>query len=353
MPTLTALKSVVATYLGTTTAALTVDGVDLFLLEANNARKDAEKLHSFEDASVSATLSIDGTDGGDLSTAVINDDSPDTLTVTGTLVPDVDGTYTRYGNHAGYPFYLQYVSALGRTYFIYYNSGVGTFVASNTLNIAANDGDFADSWIPATDRLTPVGTMGPNTDTTGTMTIATGTTSRFNGIKEIRAVSRVNANGGTDPIDFVGVGAAVERERTAGELDIWTSFENRYRSDADVLNRSSGTTLIQRGSFIYIYPTPTTSATEEPLEVQLDAVAWLRDYTAADLTNSTTPDFFLDKGFTWLQWELICRLNLLFKRFVPRTEGNLGEPSDKRDAAWRDLLLWDAYKIDSNMTRSR
>ena len=65
------LKSVVAAYHQKAPADLTVAGVDMFLVMANNVRKSAELLHSFEYNRITALLDIDGMRGGPLSSAKI------------------------------------------------------------------------------------------------------------------------------------------------------------------------------------------------------------------------------------------------------------------------------------------
>ena len=108
---------------------------------------------------------------------------------------------------------------------------------------------------------------------------------------------------------------------------------------------------MQRGGRLFIYPTGT--GTSIPLDVVLEGYAFLRDYTEADLASDYEGDFFLQHGSRFLQWAIICELNYIFQRFVPRQEGVLSPPEQAREAAWRDLLLWDSYLIDPNSTVSR
>lgn len=62
------------------TSALTVDGEDLFLSAANNAKNNALLLHNFSATRVRATLDIDGETGGALADAVIVGDDADLYT---------------------------------------------------------------------------------------------------------------------------------------------------------------------------------------------------------------------------------------------------------------------------------
>lgn len=69
---LAVLKATVASYHEKVVADLTRNGVDLFVVAANNARKNGEKLHTFEGTRCIAELTIDGALGGKLSEAVIS-----------------------------------------------------------------------------------------------------------------------------------------------------------------------------------------------------------------------------------------------------------------------------------------
>lgn len=69
---LATLKATVASYHEKDLADLTKNGIDLFLVAANNARKNGEKLHTFEGVRCTAELDIDGVLGGQLSAAKLN-----------------------------------------------------------------------------------------------------------------------------------------------------------------------------------------------------------------------------------------------------------------------------------------
>jgi len=111
------------------------------------------------------------------------------------------------------------------------------------------------------------------------------------------------------------------------------------------------TSIIQRGGKLYIYPLDTVSTT--PISVILEGYGWLRDYVAADLSDAEPTDFFIEHGFAYMQWAIVCELNYIFQHFVPRQEGVLSAPEKARDQAWHDFVTWDSYMVDSNMTRSR
>ena len=249
--TLKELKAVVAAYHEKEPHELDKNEVDLFLIAANNARKDAEKLHTFEWNSCTATLSIDGVNGGQLADAVI---SP---------------------------------------------------------------------------------------------------TSIFKGIKEIKTVS-ILRNNVYIPVDFTRVDIEIERERSQLELNDPFWFENRYPSDSQLNMLNSDQCVVQRGMGLYLFPRVQSAMTPTPLSLALECYGFLKDYVIADIDDAVAADWFLDQADKYMQWAIIDELNYLFQTYVPRQEGNvIPSPKDKRDEAWRDLLVWDAYMVDSHITRPK
>ena len=73
--TLATLKAVCAAYHRKTVDELTQNGVDLFLVAANNARRNAELRHNFEFARVLATLDSVVAAGSPLSAATVTESS--------------------------------------------------------------------------------------------------------------------------------------------------------------------------------------------------------------------------------------------------------------------------------------
>jgi len=343
---LSTLKKVCAAYHQVATATLTVDGVDLFLIAANNARGNAELLHNFELARVQASLSIDGETGADLSTAVFLN-TKNSVIVSGTLSPDATGTYNLIGNFSGYPCYYKESPV---AYFLYYNPGNSRYVINPILSITT----LAAGWLPATALTTPIGSFvgtGAFSGFTGTATTAYGGSQAWSSIKEVIAVQRTNVDGILVPLDFTRADIAIERDRY--ELEMSEEYEpyRRYPSDAALLQRGTNGTIVQRGTKLHVYPI--NAITSTPLQVTLEAYGLLADYTATSLTDVVATDFFLQYGANFLQWSIICELNFLFRTFVTRQEGNVTSPEKEREKAWRELLLWDTYKVDSNATRSR
>lgn len=177
----------------------------------------------------------------------------------------------------------------------------------------------------------------------------------FNKLKEVLAVS-ILRNGVYVPIDFTRADIEVERERSQLELDsdFWPEF--RYPSDSQFAVMQSAQVVVQRGQGLYLYPRVSTLAQSQtnPLPVFVEAFGFLRDYISSDLQTSTPADFFVEYGFEFMQWATIKELNYLFQTYVPRQEGNvIPDPVKERDEAWRDFLVWDAYMVDSHITRPK
>lgn len=245
------LKATCAAYHQKTTDELTINSVDLFLVAANNARRKAEQLQSFEYMRCTATLNIDGVSGG----------------------------------------------------------------------------QFADATIDQ---------------------------AAFVKLKEVVAVS-IQRNGVYFPVDFTRADIELERERSAAELnnDFWDA---RYPSDSQFAVLQNCKTIVQRAQALYLFPRVATLAVgaTNPLPVAVEGFGFLKDYISSDLNTSTPTDFFIENGFEFMQWATIKELNYLFQTFVPRQEGNvIPDPKAERDEAWRDLLLWDAYIVDSHITRPK
>lgn len=340
------LKALVAAYHKKTASDLTVNGVDLFLVGANNAQTQAQRRHNFEFSRVTATLDIDGVLGGALSAAVISGQVGQTLGVTGTLSPNAVGTYTPHGNFGGLPFW---VVEGATTYFLYYNATAAKYVLAASLTTGA----LTNYWVSAS-AVSPIGTLAAVGANTGTATIAYATLANWAGIREVVAVQRSTSDGYRVPLDFSRADIPIERDRTAAELTDFYDFRDRYPSDSDRLNQRWNTGLIQRGGLILIYPQPlSVQSVDNPMHVILEAYGTLPALASVGVVGDPDPNFLWSNGSDWLQWFIIHELNFLFKTFVQRNEGNLASPTDMRDQSWEDLLAWDTYMIDSNSTRSR
>lgn len=249
--TLTELRNTCAAYHQKRVNDLTKNTVDLFLLAVNNARKNAEKLHSFEWNRCTATLDIDGVTGGALVDAVL---SP---------------------------------------------------------------------------------------------------TATFQKVKEIVNVS-ILRNNVYIPVEFTRSDIEIERERSELQLNNEYWFASRYPSDAQFDLMWIDRVIAQRAQALFIFPRVTVATTPNPISVSMECYGYLKDYTTANYTDTDPSDWFLEQGDNYLQWAIIDDLNYIFQTFVPRQEGNvIPSPKDKRDEAWRDLLLWDGYMVDSHVTRPK
>lgn len=341
MSTLATLKKVCAAYHRVATSALTVDSVDLFLEAANNVRRNAELLHNFEYARCIATLDVNGVTGGSLDDADIDDGTTDGVVVSGTLTPDITGTFAYAGTSNSLAVYTRVV---GGVLYTIYQDGTN-YVITNILG-----GAFTFTWTKsATSVVTGNYTAGGSA--AGTATVAAGS-SAFVRVKEVVAVSRMRPDGTFIPLDFARSDIPIERDRTELEFSDNLFPYLRYPSDAQINARGTSSSMIQRGRKIEIHPYYAGNESTT-FNVRLEAYGWLADYNAASLTLTDDPDFFVRYGYNFMQWSIINELNFLFKTFVQREEGNLGAPEQKASDAWRDLLLWDTYQVDSNTTRSR
>lgn len=345
MNSLTSLKTTVAAYHGVAPSALTIGGQDLLLDCVNRAIKEAQMLHDFEDCRCAATLTIDALAGGNLPDAVIETDGADVATVTGTLSPDLTGAYARIGLFDGYPIYVLSGSPAN---FLYYNANKTSYLLAQSLTTSAPTAFF----LPSPGQTLVPGTYAPGGTATGTATVALSQTQKFTSIREVLAVTRQRPDGTYIPLDFARADIPIERDRTELEFSDNLFPYLRYPSDAQINARGTNSSIIQRGNSLFIYPRYTAGVTT-PFACRLECFGWLKELTSDNYLDTAPSNFFLDYGFSWLQWYCIVDLNYIFKTFVPRTEGNLVSPEAARENAWQKLVLFDNYRVDSNTTRSR
>ena len=89
----------------------------------------------------------------------------ESVVVTGTLSPDVTGTYVPHGTFGIYDLYILEGSP---STFLYFNSNANSFVIARILTQAA----LTDYWVPAAPLTEPSGTYAPQGAATGTATAA-------------------------------------------------------------------------------------------------------------------------------------------------------------------------------------
>lgn len=331
-------------------SALTKNGMDLFLNAANNVRMWAEMKHNFTFTQVRAAMRIDGMVGTPLSSAIIDNDVEESILCSGTLSPNVVGQFVRNGNWGIRPLYIIYNLALHQATFCFYSTFYNSYIVSQTLNNAVQ----TNYWIPSPIQDFPLGTYTPQGSNTGTLTMGFAQYSTWNGLKEVIAVMRTNEQGIHVPLDFTRADIPIERDRTTRELSDNYWYWNRFPSDADILNIRGDATIIQRRQALFIYPSP-TQVPSPAINVSLEAYAWLAPYTSIGMSTDPDQDFLCTIGAEFYQWRIAAELNIYFKTFVPRTEGNLADNDLQTRAAsvWNELIAWDQYQINNNATRSR
>jgi hypothetical protein len=102
--------------------------------------------------------------------------------------------------------------------------------------------------------------------------------------------------------------------------------------------------LVQHGQTLFLYPTVTAAAGQNPFPIYLDVIRYWPEYTDTQILESNV-DWLMEFADSWIKWSAICQLNTFSKEFVQRQEGNVPPPTDLRDDAWKDLLAWDAQLI--------
>jgi hypothetical protein len=102
--------------------------------------------------------------------------------------------------------------------------------------------------------------------------------------------------------------------------------------------------LVQQGQTLFLYPTVTGTAAQNPYPIYLDVIRYWPEYTD-DQNFDSNVDFLMEFGDAFIKWSSICQLNTFNKEFVQRQEGNVPPPTDQRDDSWKQLLAWDAQLI--------
>lgn len=87
----------------------------------------------------------------------------ESVSVTGTLVPDATGTFIPSGNFSGYPLFIL---AGSPSTFLYYNPSEASYV----IAVLLTEGALSNYWSPAAPLLEPTGTYLPHGANSGTAT---------------------------------------------------------------------------------------------------------------------------------------------------------------------------------------
>lgn len=331
------IKITVASLLNKTLADLTVNGQDLFLIAANQARSSAELAHDFEFNRQLLTLTVDGVTGGDLEDAVLygTATTADIKTVVDLCQIDVDGNlrpieWTTVSEslerqRAENPqFLIRYPSdgqiqaaPRGLPRLVVRNGNIYRFpldaATSNNYNIGIEAYTMQADWTASnlgieTHRATGVGVL---PDITGDYSMV-----GFSGIYPI----------------YVQYGSDTRFYALAyngARYIVIASSQGTWQQDTPSATSPDGTYSPVGGS------------------------GAVNTFTMATITVASSSDIWTTKGADYLQWQTIVILNHRFKTFVPRTEGNLPPPSALAQQALQELIEWDAAKFDANRRHGR
>lgn len=288
---------------------------DILLLGINNARRYAERAHDFFHAQLDCFLSIAST-GGSLLSAYVDT----SITASGTLSPNVQGTFALSGTYNSLPFYTKTITTT--TYFLFYT---GTAWAVNAGGFTL-DTDF---WLRTTTSASPAGTYAAHGAYTGVLTITqtTGTIS----VKRVSNVLLPIAQGLYVPIEFLTNDEWNERVmRLVGR-----PHYNAVKTAEEIGISQFNAAAYQQAQSIFLVP---PSLFTFPQVAKLSIVRFMPDYTAG-----TDTDFFTQYAPDFLIWRAIWEINNYFKVFVKRTEGNVDEVfvQGMADAALQAAIAWD------------
>jgi len=330
--TISEFKSAIAGYLGTTVAALTVNGIDLGLLALNQARRKAELEYDFEFQRRLVTLAVDGSTGGDLDDVVLYGTSTPasikTILEVGVFdennnLRPVEWTTVAEGlernrcdNRWGTPRYpsddeFQHSDPNGRVRYEFANDKVYRFPRDTASGADVTLGMevyiFSADWV-TTSYATVSGTLSP---LAGTADI--GNYIQYGVFNTYPQYLAVNGSALQYRIYWTGTRWKLEQLST---------------NDGDWLGDPS-TAEIPDGTF-----TPQAPATGTA--------------TIATVGTTTSGDaYWLTYGEQYLLWQSIIQLNHLSKSFVYRQEGNLPPPQVLADQGLAALREWDTMKFEA------
>lgn len=323
MSTVLDIKKAMASYLGRETVndlnpinmPTPGIGIDLGLLALNNARRAAEQAHDFTYSETNAFLSVSSL-GGNFSSAYINN----SVTITGTLSPNVTGSFALTGVYNGFPFYTKTVSST--VYFLSY-SGTAWTVTASGFTIGT------DYWSLTTASANPSGEYTAHGAYTGTLTAAIATSTI--GIKRVKYVSLPIASGDYEVIEFLTNDQFLSRVRMQTGRQAFAAVKTLPMLGATGLVNPLA---YQNAQTIYVVGGANLTL---PITAQLNIVQWLPNYT-----SDTDSDFITTYGPDYLQWQGLVEINNLFRRYAPQ-EGSIDEDHVKGQAAeaLAKLIAWD------------
>lgn len=338
--TLLEIKTEAAAFHKKVVADLTINGIDLFLSSANQAKQQASQLHDFGFQRKMLTLTVNSITGGSLDDAVIQGTGTPvnlkrvvdmgTFDTQGNFIP-AEWTTTEesqerqrqenaFGVAFRYPTDAQYRSRLcgesrlvlrGNQIFVY---PLGTTSENVTVGIDAFifDADWTAADLTTAGAILPVavtGTLSP--DVTGT---------------------------------YFGLGT------DTGSGYVYT----KLGPIPSILYNLNGTW--------YLVPLSDGTATWTHVAVNTNPVG---TYAASGVATgiatvalSTVPvggavSVWTKKGSKFILWQTICDLNKYFKTFVPREEGNLTEPQALADAGLAAFIEQDIFLYEQSRRHGR
>lgn len=330
MSTLVTLKSRAAAILERDVADFTVNGVDLWLEAANDAKRNASMNHDFNFQRKLLTLTVNSATGGSLDDAVIQG------TATGVDLKTIIemGNFDTYGNFRPVmwtteemgqelmrqenPFYgIRYPTdaqalswPLGQRRLVIRGDSIFNWpiadvpVYDQVIGIEAYVFDSEWDSINSSTTITVTGTLNPD---------LTGIYSRSGTLNALPFFVKTTVDG--EPLSFIFADS---------EGDSWDIAQAVIPGPTNFFGRNDLTVDGPEGVY-------TANGT----------------YTGtATVVNNTANDPWLTKGSQYILWQSIIELNKRIRSFVPRQEGNLGEPQAMSDAGLAAFISWDIFKYE-------
>lgn len=329
------IKTAVASFLDETVDSLTVNGQDLGLLALNQVRRNAELLHDFEFSRKLVTVSVNGTTGGSLTTAVVYG----TAQVVALKSPIEVGFFDDDNN-------LRPVE--------------WTTVAES-LERQRNDAPYSMNRYP-TDGEALSGPLGFSRFNFSGSTI-------FHWPMAVGETYTIGIEGYTFTPDWTSFGATTITGGT-GVTAVNTSYYvyGTFNSRPLYLNFAD-TTDVPATVYAIWY-----SGTEWRVSLLTDVGSLPTNYHSL-VTTSTSPagsytphgtftgtavvavgnqsDVWTDYGSEYLIWASVSFLNNLFKSFVFRQEGNLPPPDKQAAIALEAFKQWDVFNYEQSRRHGR
>jgi hypothetical protein len=331
--TLLEIKTAVATYFGKVVADLTVNNQDLFLVAVNQVRKLAELHHDFEFSRKLVTVTVNGTTGGSLLSAV----AYGTATVVDIKSVIEIGLFDNDLNLR--PVRWSTVS-----------EGLRNTISRTPVPRYPSDAQAISPWLGQLSQLQLSGdTLYAFPKTTS------GATENYNVGLEVYSFqsdwSATNASavvtGGTG---VTGVNTTYYPYSFYNGKPLYISLVDAGTPSALyflwhdgtkwVLNQLVGTPGSNYHSLTSTSSSPVGSYTGHGTFTGTAVVA---------VTDAT--DIWTKHASQYLQWGTIVQLNHLYKEFVFRQEGNLPPPEKLRDEGLEAFKQWDAFRYEQFRSR--